>query len=148
MSRGIIDNESTLGPSLFKISQLALADLLTIVASASIYDSYARETDLSSMFSSVWFMMLVRLDMVVMALGNREYLSIFDLVNGRTDGSSHKHQGQDNMECEHSAAHGVLRMILKLNGEILRAGTVYSSVRASELIAYIASACWPVPLWN
>jgi hypothetical protein len=65
ISRGTVDNESTSGPSLFKSTQLALADLLTIVASASVYDSYVRPTDLSSMFSSIWFMMLVLMDEVI-----------------------------------------------------------------------------------
>jgi|ERR1700710_237658 hypothetical protein len=57
----------------FKSSQPTLADLLTIETSASIYYSYARETDLSRMFSSdcVWFTMLVPTNKAVMALARK-----------------------------------------------------------------------------
>jgi hypothetical protein len=50
MSQGTVNNESTLGPSLFKSSQLALTDLLTAVASASIHDSYARNGSIEHVF--------------------------------------------------------------------------------------------------
>jgi hypothetical protein len=57
----------------FKSSQPTLADLLTIETSASIYYSYARETDLSRMFSSdcAWFTMLVPTNKAVMALARK-----------------------------------------------------------------------------
>ncbi|OAX41016.1 hypothetical protein K503DRAFT_736490 [Rhizopogon vinicolor AM-OR11-026] len=71
-------NEESLpasGPSPFTSSQPTLADLLTIEASASIYYSYAREIDLSSLFSSesVWFAILVPTNKAVMALARKPH---------------------------------------------------------------------------
>ncbi|KAG1902672.1 uncharacterized protein F5891DRAFT_1022841 [Suillus fuscotomentosus] len=59
----------------FTSSQPTLADLLTIEPSASIYYSYARETELSSRFSSesVWFTMLVPTNKAVMALAHKPH---------------------------------------------------------------------------
>lgn len=61
-------NESVISP--FTSSQPTLADLLTIETSASIYYSYARETELSTMFASesAWFTVLVPTNKAVMAL--------------------------------------------------------------------------------
>jgi NADH:ubiquinone oxidoreductase subunit D len=44
-------------------------------------------------------------------------------MNARTDGL--RHQGPENMESEHPAAHGMLRMILELNGEEFSGPTQY-----------------------
>ncbi|KAG0706698.1 hypothetical protein DFH29DRAFT_900994 [Suillus ampliporus] len=59
----------------FTSSQPTLADLLTIESSASIYYSYARETEWSSRFSSesVWFTVLVPTNKAVMALARKPH---------------------------------------------------------------------------
>ncbi|KAG2037525.1 hypothetical protein BDR03DRAFT_956805 [Suillus americanus] len=59
----------------FTSSQPTLADLLTIEPSASIYYSYARETEWSSRFSSesIWFTMLVPTNKAVMALAHKPH---------------------------------------------------------------------------
>ncbi|KIK42456.1 hypothetical protein CY34DRAFT_804880 [Suillus luteus UH-Slu-Lm8-n1] len=56
-------------------SQPTLADLLTIESSASIYYSYARDTEWSSRFASesVWFTMLVPTNKAVMALARKPH---------------------------------------------------------------------------
>ncbi|KAG1783379.1 hypothetical protein EV702DRAFT_1265114 [Suillus placidus] len=67
------NEESIASP--FTSSQPTLADLLTIEPSASIYYSYARETEWSSRFSSesVWFTMLVPTNKAVMALAQKPH---------------------------------------------------------------------------
>ncbi|KAG2141084.1 hypothetical protein DEU56DRAFT_797208 [Suillus clintonianus] len=59
----------------FTSSQPTLADLLTIEPLASIYYSYARETELSSSFfsESVWYTMLVPTNKAVMALARKPH---------------------------------------------------------------------------
>ncbi|KAG1742625.1 uncharacterized protein EDB91DRAFT_1051678 [Suillus paluster] len=59
----------------FTSSQPTLADLLTIETSASIYYSYARETEWSSRFpsDSVWFTVLVPTNKAVMALARKPH---------------------------------------------------------------------------
>ena len=54
-------------------SQPSLADLLTIESSASIYYSYARETELSSLFSdeSARLTLLVPTNKAIMALARK-----------------------------------------------------------------------------
>jgi hypothetical protein len=76
-------------------------------------------------------------------------MSICESSNSRTDGLSRRHQGPENTESEHSAAHGVLRMILELNGEEFSGLTQYAIPyeRLSGLLMF-PSACRPLPLWN
>jgi hypothetical protein len=76
------NNEDGRPDSPFTSSQPTLADLLTIETSASIYYSYARETDLASMFSSgsVWFTMLVPTNKAVMALARKPWVFMMHCI--------------------------------------------------------------------
>lgn len=71
MPGSIIDEAAPYTPQTH--SQPSLADLLTIESSASIYYSYARETELSSLFSdeSAHLTLLVPTNKAVMALAQK-----------------------------------------------------------------------------
>jgi len=67
------DEAAAAAAAVFASSQPTLADLLTIEPAASIYYSYARETELSGMLSSaaVWWTVLVPTNKAVMALARK-----------------------------------------------------------------------------
>ena len=85
MSGPILDESTPYTPQTH--SQPSLADLLTIESSASIYYSYARETELSSLFGdeNAHLTLLVPTNKAVMALARKPYVFLWSCMHDDTD---------------------------------------------------------------